>query len=379
MSWVIVRFGAKLARRAAAPATCGVAIDVPLNEPYEPAARLPQGKKDPAFRTKPQIGMALVEAARARGLPFRAVIADCTYGESAAFEGALREAGLPYVLALKPSKDRWAAEGELRTLKAAAQALRWNGPDDPQEWTPVVRRFRDGHSEIWWAAELTLAGYGPDEPCRLVVATRDPATLPEVSTWYLVTNLPRPGSPRAAEGALAPAELAEVVRLYGLRNWVEQSYKQAKHELGWADFQVRGDSAIRRHWELVCCAFCFCWWARLRGPDEPASAREGPEPRSFRQRGGAAPAVNRPVPPAEAAGGKRRAGSARRPAGPRTSGRGLLARGAAPGAELAFALALPRALLAGVERCAAAPAPPGAPGCGRDGSSSQLVSPLLTK
>jgi len=349
-------------------------------EPYEPAARLPKGKQDPAFRTKPQIGMALVEAARALGLPFRAVIADCTYGESAAFEGALREAGLPYVLALKPSKDRGAAEGEFRTLKAAAQARRWNGPDDPQDWTPVVRRFRDGHTEIWWATELTLAGYGPDQPCRLVVATTDPAQLPDVSTWYLATNLPRPGSPPAGEGALAPAELAEVVRLYGLRNWVEQSYKQAKHELGWADFQVRGDVAIRRHWELVCCAFCFCWWARRRSPDEPATERQEPEPRCPGDRWLDAPEPNRPVPQAAAAvGGKRRAGSARRPAEQRTRDRALLARGAAPSAELAFALAFPRALLAGVERCAAAPAPPGAPGCGRDGSSSQLVSPLLTK
>ena len=56
------------------------------------------------------------------------------------------------------------------------------------------------------------------------------------------------------------AELAEVVRLYGLRNWVEQGYKQVKHELGWADFMVRSDRAIRRHWTLVCCAFAFCWW-----------------------------------------------------------------------------------------------------------------------
>lgn len=348
-------------------------------EPYEPAVRLPQGKQDPAFRTKPQIGMALVEAARARGLPFRAVVADCTYGESAAFEGALRAAGVPYVLALKPSKDRRADEGEFRTLKAAAQALRWNGADDPQEWTPVVRRFRDGHTEIWWAAELTLAGYGPDPPTRLVVATSDPATLPEVSTWYLATNLPRPGSPPAAEGALVPADLAEVVRLYGLRNWVEQSYKQAKRELGWADFQVRGDLAIRRHWELVCCAFCFCWWAGHRQPSEPAREPAEPELRSPAGRCVAAAEPNRRVLQAAAVGGKRRAGSARRPASQRTSGRDLLAGGAAPGAELAFALAFPRALLAGVERCAAAPAPPGAPGCGRDGSSSQLVSPVLTK
>ncbi len=52
-----------------------------------------------------------------------------------------------------------------------------------------------------------------------------------------------------------------MVRLYGLRNWVEQGYKQVKGELGWADFQVRSDRAIRRHWTLVCCAFSFCWRA----------------------------------------------------------------------------------------------------------------------
>src|SRR4030095_15762906 len=73
-----------------------------------------------------------------------------------------------------------------------------------------------------------------------------------------VTNLARPGR-RRARGSPAPAALAEVVRLYSLRNWVEQGYKQVKHELGWADFQVRSDRAIRRHWQLACCAFSFFW------------------------------------------------------------------------------------------------------------------------
>jgi hypothetical protein len=44
-----------------------------------------------------------------------------------------------------------------------------------------------------------------------------------------------------------------------------------KDELGWADFMVRKDHAIRRHWELVCCAFVFCWWyadCRWRVSDE---------------------------------------------------------------------------------------------------------------
>jgi hypothetical protein len=61
------------------------------------------------------------------------------------------------------------------------------------------------------------------------------------STWYLLTDLPRPTGRRAQA-----VELAEVVRLYGLRNWVEPGYKQAKDERGWADLQVPLDRVIRR-------------------------------------------------------------------------------------------------------------------------------------
>src|SRR5258706_7919242 len=109
----------------------------------------------------------------------------------------------------------------------------------------VVRRFHDGHEETWWALDLRLGSYAPEYPTRLVVATSDPRTLPAASTWYLVTNLPLPQTRRAAEHPAVPAaELAEVVRLYGLRQWVEQGYKQVKQELGGADFQGRAGRPI---------------------------------------------------------------------------------------------------------------------------------------
>jgi hypothetical protein len=82
------------------------------------------------------------------------------------------------------------------------------------------------------------------------VVTPEPATLPDLATWYLTTNLPAPSdrSERELESDLAPASVDEVVRLYGLRMWVQQSYKQVKHALGWSDYQLRSDLAIRRHW-----------------------------------------------------------------------------------------------------------------------------------
>jgi hypothetical protein len=148
-----------------------------------------------------------------------------------------------------------------------------------------------------------------------------------MSTWYLLTNLARPATRRAQQ-----ANLAEVVRLYGLRNWVEQGYKQVKGELGWADFQVRSDRAIRRHWTLVCCAFSFCWQAVMaEHPTQPAPA-DLP----------VAVSAARGAPPI----GHRR----------RTGRQDFVAGGAAGGAGLADPLDRAGALLAFVVASAAAPA-----------------------
>ena len=105
-----------------------------------------------------------------------------------------------------------------------------------------------------------------------MIVTTAPQTLPELTTWYLVTNLPAEGC--ANSTMLAAADLAEVVRLYGLRMWVEQSYKQVKQSLGWAQYQVRSSIAIRRHWQMVLCAFSFCWWAIGRAPQVLGEARD---------------------------------------------------------------------------------------------------------
>lgn len=76
----------------------------------------------------------------------------------------------------------------------------------------------------------------------------------------LLTNLPAPTASSLTQHLCAEANLEEVIKLYGLRMWVEQSDKQVKHALGWSQYQVRSDKAIRRHWQLVGCAFSFCWY-----------------------------------------------------------------------------------------------------------------------
>jgi SRSO17 transposase len=229
-------------------------------EPYTPAHHFEGAKVDPDFRTKPQIALELVERAVKMGLPFRAVVGDILYGEHRKFKEGLEEKGIPYVLSLKPSHAWWHPMDEVGWVEGVALASYWGGSDDPGEWVKLERRFRDGHTEVWWALEAECRAFGTEKHSRLVVATTDPATLPHLTSWHLATNLPAPGSKKAEESVFLPADLAEVVRLYALRNWIEQSYKQVKNSLGWAHYQVRKDISIRRHWQMVCLAFSFCWW-----------------------------------------------------------------------------------------------------------------------
>ncbi len=301
-------------------------------EPYTPAYWFAQGKADPAFRTKPQIAVELVERAVNASWPFRAVVADAFYGENETFHLGLHRLQVGFVVALKPSHAWWHPIDEVGSLVDVATAAPWKGPAQPGGWEQIVRRFRDGHTEDWWALEVIAQPYGPDKTHRAVIVTTDPQHVPALTTWYLLTNLPAPSSARAATSPLAVASLAEIVRLYGLRMWVEQSYKQVKHTLGWAEYQVRSDVAMRRHWMLVWCAFAFCWWHLSHGTKEmPGWLDEAGVPQSSDGE------------PGEHAGRGEKSGT-----GGRAATAGVLARSVAEGTRVAGAVADARAVLARV-------------------------------
>jgi SRSO17 transposase len=60
----------------------------------------------PGFRTKPQLAVELVQGARQAG-GFRAVVADCFYGDNPGCTDALGVAKVPLVLASSP-QGAWA-------------------------------------------------------------------------------------------------------------------------------------------------------------------------------------------------------------------------------------------------------------------------------
>jgi len=309
-------------------------------EPYTPAHHFEKGEKDPGFRTKLTIALQLVTRAIQAGIPFRAIVADNFYGEDRSLRKAFRALGLGYVMALKPSHDWWHEIGTPGSLKEVAQAAGWKSTDQPGQWVKVIRTFRDGSKQTWWALEVKAGPYGPEKTERAVIATTDPETLPDATTWYLVTNLPAPGSTGTQHSTLPEASLEEIIRLYGLRMWIEQSYKQVREALGWADYQVRSDRAIRRHWQLVCCAFSFCWYHHSHSPPDHVWLPESSECQMIQQ--------EEQVPQRDWGAGEKKERTHPRSTAP------LLAKSPAKGESLVGAVDSAAALLEGLVRTAPA-------------------------
>ena len=83
---------------------------------------------------------------------------------------------------------------------------------------------------------------GEASPGKLSEITTDPETLPENSTWYVMTEIPG-------------LNYKDVGNLYGCRNWVEYGLNQSKNELGWADFRPTQYQDIEKWWEIVYSAY----------------------------------------------------------------------------------------------------------------------------
>ena len=260
--------------------------------PYTPASRLPRASGIRGSGPSRSWRSSWSRRPSRPGIAFRAVVADCFYGDNPGFTEALAPPRCRSCWPSSPARapGRRPSRRTPRSRRPASSA--GAAPSRPGQWRRVTRRFRDGHTETWWAADAQLGGWGPDRRLRLVVATTDPARLPGHSTWYLLTNLPRPAH-AAARPAGRPGRGGAAVRAAQLGR---AGLQAGQGELGWADFQVRTDRAIRRHWTLVCCAFSFCWQAFLaEHPAQPAAPTPQAAPTAARgAHGDRASRPNRP-------------------------------------------------------------------------------------
>jgi SRSO17 transposase len=99
--------------------------------------------EDVEFKTKPQIALDQIKAARAEGVPEGVVLADAGYGIHTAFRTALTRMGLTYVVGIQSSARFWPPGA---------------GPLPPKAWTgqgrPPTLMRRDAQNQPQSAAQL---------------------------------------------------------------------------------------------------------------------------------------------------------------------------------------------------------------------------------
>jgi SRSO17 transposase len=191
-------------------------------EVYKPKDRLKAGDE---HRSKPEIAAAMIRELMAMGFHFELVLADSLYGESHSnFISVLESLQLPYIVAIRSNHGVWMPQ-EQKVLH--------------EPWQAFTRTFSNGETEVRYRQEVI---FGTRHARRYWLLTTDPATLPDNSTVYVMSNAPE-------------VKLDEIGDAYGYRTWIEYGLKQSKDALGWADFRVTDYKQIERWWEFVMSAF----------------------------------------------------------------------------------------------------------------------------
>jgi SRSO17 transposase len=234
-----------------------------------------------SFKTKPELGVDLVERAAGWGLHAVPVLGDHAYGENTALRGRLHDAGREYVLAVgaattvfsletvfavpeqtastgrpksRPRPDRKPeAIGDLIARLGSKRARRVSFRDGP-DGKPIRSRFvfvrvRAAHN--WKHAT-------PSPPREEWLIAEWPAGKAHPTDYWL-SNLPANTKPE------------RLARLARLRWKIELDYKQLKGELGLDHYEGRSWIGWYHHTALVTAAHAFLTLERL-DPKAPRPA-----------------------------------------------------------------------------------------------------------
>ena len=243
-----------------------------------------------AFKTKPELGVELIEHAAGWEVPKAPVLGDHAYGENTWLRDSLDRIGCKYVLSVGPTTkvfEQGTSFAVPRKKPGATRTPRRPRPDrDAQPLGALIRRlraehvqtvtFRDGPdgervtSEFVFARVHAAHGWRED-PRRS--GWREGAEVPPREEW-LIAEWPA-GSDEPSEYWIsnlpADAEPEQLARLARMRWKMELDYKQLKGELGLDHYEGRSWLGWHHHTALVSAAHGFLTLERLH-PFHPRPA-----------------------------------------------------------------------------------------------------------
>ena len=197
------------------------------------------------YRSQPEIALQMLER-MGQQLPFRWVLGDDEFGRSRAFRDKIRSLSKCYVVDVPRNtvvrRVRKGSDGTLERRKWKAEEIRRTIP--VADWRHFhVRNGEKGPIEVR-ATMLPVATEregGPWVQERLVIIE----TLEGSDRWYCLVHAPN------------NIALADIVRQAGLRHRIEETFAEAKGEVGLDHFETRTWRGWHHHMTLCLMAHWF--------------------------------------------------------------------------------------------------------------------------
>lgn len=226
---------------------------------------------DLVFKTKPEIGLELLQNAQKRGnLPFAWVAADELYGDSPAFRDGVNALGKWYFTEIKSTSPIWRNPPKVYVPQ-------WSGHgrhptrlrlSDPRKHPLQVKQLVQKICKLDWVQAVIKEGSKGPIVCEFAClrVTESRANLPVTELWLIIRrNLDDPSIIKYYfSNAPVGTPLNEFVRLSGMRWPIETIFEEAKGEAGMDHYEMRSWQGWHHHMLLVSLAHHFLVRLRIR-------------------------------------------------------------------------------------------------------------------
>lgn len=227
-------------------------------------------------RTKTELALEMVHTARARGSTHQWIGGDEVYGNNQDFCAQLEDLGETFLMDIAHSTKAWAEHPQPRVPEAE--------PSEPKRGRKLSRPRASNSSASSITVKDLVDAHFAKESRMLTLRQSTQGTLrariwvKEVWLWdgasgavrrrLLVVRKERDGSYKySLSNAAASTSWERLAYWQTQRFWIEQSFKEAKSELGMGHYEVRGWLGWHHHMALVCLALLFTVRERLAAVD----------------------------------------------------------------------------------------------------------------